>query len=73
MSVFGMIMGGFCVASVTLILWLLAVEGAEFARKRRMTPPERRLSNLVDVVDRRHRAQEADRASREKARERFGR
>lgn len=74
MSPFGILMGGFCVAAVMLILWLLAVEVDEAIRKRRMTEAERRLAEYVDEIDKRHRAaHEADRRCQERARERFGR
>lgn len=57
------IMLAFVFAAGTLIVWCLAIEGFEAARKRRRDAWQRHLDEIAD---------EADRRSREAARERFG-
>lgn len=65
MSFFGIIMSGFCTAAILLILWCLAIEGVEHIRKRKVErdPYERSLREIADA---------ADRAARERTRERWG-
>jgi uncharacterized membrane protein YsdA (DUF1294 family) len=58
------IMLAFVFTAGTLIVWLLAIEGFEAARKKRRTPEERRLDEV---------AESAIRRARETAQERFGR
>jgi hypothetical protein len=58
------IMLSFVFAACTLIVWFMAIEAFEAARKKRRSAYERHLDEIAD---------EADRRSREKAIERFGR
>jgi hypothetical protein len=75
MSLFGIVMSGFCVAAILLILWCLAVEGREYLHKRRLKedPYEVNLKELAEAIVRRaETAREADRSNRRAVRGRQG-
>jgi hypothetical protein len=75
MSVFGIVMSGFCVAAILLILWCFAVEGIAHIRKRKIQLDryEMSLSELAeDIVRRAETAREADRRNRQNVRGRQG-
>jgi hypothetical protein len=75
MTVFGIVMSGFCVAAILLILWCLAIESIEHVRKRKIErdPYEMSLSELAeDIVRRAETAREADRRNRQNVRGRQG-